>query len=167
MTTRLGACRQSSIKCPDNWCATARVIKSCLKCKARVEPLTAPLGRCSKGDCAMMQRYDLCTEQLSAWLPVLHCTSASDNRFYKTVHAFGSVVQQLAGVGDGEVTVDDLLNTPPFKTISYNDKNVVTGFTKEGLNCHIIIYWFSTSSRTVANPPLIPSSSWTSSYFIL
>jgi len=105
--------------------------KSCLKCKARVEPLTAPLGRCSKGDCAMMQRYDLCTEQLSARLLVLHCTSASDNRFYKTLHAFGSVVQRLAGVGDGEVTVDDLLNASPFKTISYNDKNVVTGFTKE------------------------------------
>lgn len=109
---------------------------------------------------AMMQRYDICTEQLSAWLLVLHCTSASDNRFYKTVHAFGSVVQRLAGEGDGEVTVDDLLNAPPFKTISHNDKNVVTGFTKEWLNCHII-YWFSTSSRTVANPPLILSSSWT------
>jgi len=40
--------------------------KSCLKCKARVEPLTAPLGRCLKGDCAMMQRYGICTEQLSA-----------------------------------------------------------------------------------------------------
>jgi len=50
--------------------------------------------------------------------------SASDNRFYKTLHAFGSVVQQIAEVGDGEVTVDDLLNAPPFKTISYNDKNV-------------------------------------------
>ena len=98
--------------------------KSCLKCKARVEPLTVPHGRCSKGDCAMMQRYDLCTEQLSARLLVLPCTSASNNRFYKTLHAFGSVVQQLAGVGDGEVTVDDLLNAPPFKTIPYNDKNV-------------------------------------------
>ena len=121
---RHGACWQASIKCPDNWCATARVIKSCLKCKARVEPLTVPHGRCSKGDCAMMQRYDLCTEQLSARLLVLPCTSASNNRFYKTLHAFGSVVQQLAGVGDGEVTVDDLLNAPPFKTIPYNDKNV-------------------------------------------
>ena len=101
---------------------------SCLKCKARVEPLTVPLGRCSKGDCAMMQRYDLCSEQLSAWLLVLHHTSTSDNKF---LQAFGSIVQRLAGVEDGEVTVDDLLNTPPFNTISYNDKNVVTGFTKE------------------------------------
>ena len=105
--------------------------KMCLKCKARVEALTVPLGRCSKGDCAMMQRYDLCSEQLSARLLVLHHSSTSDNKFYKSLQAFGSVVQRLAGVEDGEeVTVDDLLNTPPFKSISYNDKNVVTGFTK-------------------------------------
>ena len=103
----------------------------CLKCKGRVEPLTVPLGRCSKGDCAMMQRYDLCSEQLSARLLVLHHTSTSDNKFYKSLQAFGSVVQRLAGVEYGEVTVDDLLNTPTFNTISYNDKNIVTGFTKE------------------------------------
>ena len=29
--------------------------KACLKCKAHVEPLTPPLGRCSKLGCAMMQ----------------------------------------------------------------------------------------------------------------
>ena len=113
MTTRLGACRQSGIKCPDNWCATARVIQVMSQVQSKGWATDSPHGRCSKGDCAMMQRYDLCTEQLSAWLLVLHCTSASDNRFHKTVHASGSVVQRLAGVGDGEVTVDDLLNAPP------------------------------------------------------
>ena len=29
--------------------------KTCLKCKARVEPLTPPLGKCSKLGCGMMQ----------------------------------------------------------------------------------------------------------------
>ena len=40
--------------------------KACLKCKARVEPVTLPLGRCSKVGCSMMQRYDRCPNQLSA-----------------------------------------------------------------------------------------------------
>jgi hypothetical protein len=30
--------------------------KTCLQCKAHVEP---PLGRCSKPDCKMLQRFDL------------------------------------------------------------------------------------------------------------
>ena len=42
--------------------------KSCLVCKARVEPSTPPLGECSK--CSTIQLYDLCTNQLSARLMV-------------------------------------------------------------------------------------------------
>ena len=34
--------------------------ESCLQCKARVEPHTDCLGKCSKMDCMMMQRFDLC-----------------------------------------------------------------------------------------------------------
>ena len=45
--------------------------KACLKCKARVEPLTPPLGRCSNVGCSMMQRYDRCPNQLSAKLLVM------------------------------------------------------------------------------------------------
>ena len=40
--------------------------KSCLVCKARVEPSIPPLGECSK--CSTMQQYDLCTNQLSVRL---------------------------------------------------------------------------------------------------
>ena len=35
------------------------IYKGCLNCRARVEPLTPPLGRCSRSECLMMQRYDL------------------------------------------------------------------------------------------------------------
>ena len=35
------------------------IYKACLQCKARVEPLTPPLGRCSRGDYHMLQRYDI------------------------------------------------------------------------------------------------------------
>ena len=31
--------------------------KACLRCKGRVEPLSPPLGRCSKDDCGMLQEY--------------------------------------------------------------------------------------------------------------
>ena len=31
------------------------IYKSCLLCKARIEPTTPPLGKCSKADCAMIQ----------------------------------------------------------------------------------------------------------------
>ena len=31
--------------------------KCCLQCKAWIEPMTHPLGKCTKGDCLMMQLY--------------------------------------------------------------------------------------------------------------
>ena len=33
--------------------------RRCLRCKARVEPLESGLGRCSKEECQMLQRYDV------------------------------------------------------------------------------------------------------------
>lgn len=46
------------------------VYKCCLGCRARVEPLTPPLGRCS--GCQMMQRSDICREVVSAKLLVMY-----------------------------------------------------------------------------------------------
>ena len=46
--------------------------KACLQCKARVEPLTPPLGRCSKRECKMLQRFDLCTDHTTAKLMLMH-----------------------------------------------------------------------------------------------
>ena len=104
---------------------------ACLQCKARVEPLTPPLGRCSKGDCGMIQRFDICTSQVSAKLLLMYSTHGSATRHYKTLHAFGNTIREIADV-DREVTAADLLATPPFKTISYNpDKNIIPGFTKQ------------------------------------
>ena len=41
--------------------------KCCLQCKARVEPMTPPLGKCTKDDCLMMQLYfEFCIDQASA-----------------------------------------------------------------------------------------------------
>lgn len=40
--------------------------RSCMRCKARVDPITPPLGRCSKSECNMLQRFDMSTLQ-SSW----------------------------------------------------------------------------------------------------
>ena len=57
---------------------------ACLKCKARVEPLTPPLGRCSKDDCAMMQRFDMCTRHILAKLLLLHGTEKKEYMLQKS-----------------------------------------------------------------------------------
>ena len=40
--------------------------KICLRCNATVELSTSTLGRCTKLECAMLQWYDICADQLSA-----------------------------------------------------------------------------------------------------
>jgi hypothetical protein len=37
-------------------------LRACLNCKGQVEPKTPSLGKGSRPDCRMMQRYNLCTE---------------------------------------------------------------------------------------------------------
>ena len=45
--------------------------RSCLVCKARVEPLESGFGRCSKHECQMLQKYNVCPEHLYAKLMFL------------------------------------------------------------------------------------------------
>ena len=42
--------------------------KTCFQCKGRVEPLDSGLGRCTKEDCQMLQKYAVCPEHQSASL---------------------------------------------------------------------------------------------------
>ncbi len=60
------------------------VYKACMRCKARVEPQSPPLGICSKEDCSTMQRYDLCKEQLSAKISF---SNGTDEKV-ETLHGF-------------------------------------------------------------------------------
>ena len=62
--------------------------QACLMCKARVEPCTPPLGKCSR--CETKQRYDVCPKQLSARLLIM------SNSKVLTVSAFGNIVRDLA-----------------------------------------------------------------------
>lgn len=102
--------------------------KACMRCKARVEPLTPPLGRCSRPDCLMIQRFDFCKEQLSAKLMFMH----GREKEIDTLHAFGKMVEEIADEAEGEqITVEGLLHAPMMETITYNDKKIINGFSRE------------------------------------
>ena len=71
--------------------------------------------------------YDLCSQHLSAKLLVLATSLPSKSSY--SLHAFGKIVEELASVSpDSEVTAEDLLNTPIFKKLFFNENNVITGF---------------------------------------
>lgn len=63
----------------------------------RVKPLTSPLGKCSKTECAMMQRYDKCTEQISAklfsWSPKSESAS-----YFQPLFAFGEMLYDIVAI---------------------------------------------------------------------
>ena len=99
--------------------------KACLRCKARVEPSTDDVGRCSKPDCRMLQRLEFCTAHLCGKLSLM----ANSKLVSLSVH--GKLLQQLVEVTDAaEVSEEALLSVPILKTVTYNDKNIMTSFTK-------------------------------------
>ena len=90
-----------------------------LFCKARVEPHTECLGKCSK--CMMMQRFDLCTQHTTAKFMLLY----DDDREKRTVFAFayGETVRQIGGSND--VLVEGLMELGSFKSMTLKDKDII------------------------------------------
>ena len=98
--------------------------KSSFVCKARVEPSTLPLGQCSKW--MMMQRHDICCEQMSVKLMVRSSCETV------TVYAFGKTVYDLAQLASNEVaTGEALLGTPVIRKLTYNSDKVITDYTRD------------------------------------
>ena len=66
---------------------------------------------------------------------LIHCGAKN---YIMTLHAFGRMVYDLAGLSAGEIAADVcvthemLLKSPPLSTLSYNEKQVITGFTRSG-----------------------------------
>ena len=87
--------------------------------------MTPPLGRCSKDNCLLSQRYDYCPEQFTAKIMFAH----DDSNKLQTLHAFGKTVNELVE-DDTDITIDVLLKAPPIHSIVYNNKMVITGVTK-------------------------------------
>ena len=79
----------------------------------------------------MIQQFDICTSQVSAKLLLMHDTHSSGTKQYKCLHAFDSTIGEIANVLNREVTATDLFATVPFKTVSYNDKDTIPGFTRQ------------------------------------
>ena len=101
--------------------------KICFRCNARVEPSSSStLGRCTKLECAMLQRYDVCHDQLSAKMLFMD----KSKKIYSLM-AYGEVVRDLAGAGDDtEITEECLMKLPQLSSLMYNDKRVITSFSK-------------------------------------
>ena len=99
--------------------------KCCLTCRARVEPMTPPMGKCTKDNCAMIQRYDLCSDQGSAKV-LLRSGSRR-----QTLKVFGKLLHELAGVPESQlVTTAYLLKLPPIPMIKFNG-GVITEICKD------------------------------------
>ena len=102
--------------------------KSCFSCKARVESTSPPFGRCTK--CCIMVRMDKCGDQLTAKLVFEEGRGATSN----PLSVFGALLQQMCSVSTPrEVTQEALLRAPPFRTVTYNDRHVVTGIARESV----------------------------------
>ena len=93
--------------------------RSCLRRKARVEPITPPLGRCSKSGCIMLQRFDMCAEHTPAKLMFL-----SEKDTY-SLYAYGQTVKNLVS---NEITEAALLKVATLSSITYGTNNIITTF---------------------------------------
>ena len=84
--------------------------KSCLRCKVRVEPqpLDSGCGRCSKENCQMLQKYDVCPDQFYAKLMLLSKSS------FVSLYEYGKA---LAGAEGSEVTEEMLHEAPAFTSV--------------------------------------------------
>ena len=91
--------------------------RSCLRCKARVDPITPPLGRCSKSGCNMLQRFDMCAEHTSAKL-----LFQSESDTY-SLYAYGQTVKNIVS---SEVTEAALLKVASLSSITYDTNNIIT-----------------------------------------
>ncbi len=99
--------------------------RCCLSCKARVEPVMEGLGRCSKEDCQMLQKYDVCPEQVQAKLMFV-----SESKFI-SLYVYGKLLLDLAGRKDTDISEEILLQLPVFHSIEYNSQDVIIKFLPE------------------------------------
>lgn len=99
--------------------------RACLKCKARVEPLNPPLGRCSKSDCLMTQRCMIFVQRASGKLLFMHGPGAQLSTC--TLYAFGQTLQELANsTSADEVTSETLLKCGSYSEITFNARIIIT-----------------------------------------
>ena len=73
----------------------------------------------------MLQRYNICTEQLSAKILMM-----ANSKMYSLL-GYGKVIQDLVdATTNEEVTDEALIKLPKLANVTYNSKNVITSFSK-------------------------------------
>ena len=92
--------------------------KSCISCRARVETIEPPLGRCSK--CCMMQHMEHRAEQTTEKLIL-----KEEQGQQVTLSAFGSTLQQICMAG---AIIQE--ESPTIDVLNYNEKNIITGIAR-------------------------------------
>ena len=86
-----------------------------------MEPANRGLGRCSKDECKMLQKYDSCTSYISAKLLV------KSQSIVLSVYAHGQMVRDIAAVDDlEEISEEILLQVPIVRKVKYNQQYTIT-----------------------------------------
>ena len=113
--------------------------RPCLQCKARVEPQTPPLGKCTKEECLMIQLHDLCQEQITVRVMLRHVNNEGEYS-HITCSAYGDLVYQLANMAKNHpLTKSDILKHQKLHEIQiFTGKNIVT-FVLHKADCQTII----------------------------
>ena len=89
--------------------------------EARVEPHTKRLGKCSKIDCMMKQRFDRCPQHIATKLMLLNEEDGQQRMAFPFV--YGKTVHQIAGGND--VSVKGLTESGAFKSMTLlKDKDI-------------------------------------------
>ena len=111
--------------------------RSCLRCKARVEPASGGLGRCSKDECKMLQKYDRCTSYISAKLLF------QSESIVSSLYAHGQMVRDIAAVDDLEEISEEILLQAPIEIqpAMYNYRNRTLVDAQQGCSQRKIIEW--------------------------
>ena len=95
--------------------------RSCLRRKARVEPANRGLGRCSKDECKMLQKYDSCTSYISAKLLL------KSESIVVSLYVHGQMVRDIAALDDvEEISEEILLQAPIVHKVKYNQQYTIT-----------------------------------------
>ena len=116
--------------------------KSCLKCKARVQPGNLPLGSCSSQDCGMSQRIDLCSDYSAAKLMILYIPATGQSKIAQVQVTGRRMLMLIAScrpaddAAEIEITQDLLLRAPPISWVRVIKSNRIVTACSSFVTCN-------------------------------
>ena len=76
--------------------------KMCFRCRSRVESSTPQLGRCTRFDCQMLQRFDICQDVTTAKLVITYGCDQSQRKFMQVSVHGEKLLAEMSGVLSAE-----------------------------------------------------------------